>query len=280
MDHSGETSSVDRINARAGRNVFAATVVGVGLLALVLVLTFYAPWGLVALIVTVAMMAVSELRRAFAPQGTRLILAPLYAGSAAMVVAAYEVGLQGLVVAFALSVVSIFGWRMASGNHGFVRDVSANIFVLAYVPLLISFVPLLLSHQDGARRICVFILLNVASDTGGYLAGVVAGKHPMAPGISPKKTWEGLAGSLVMSGGLGAYLLPALIGLPWWNGVVIGLVLAVVATYGDLSESLIKRDLGVKDMSDVLPGHGGVMDRLDSILPNAFAAWLLLAVLS
>ncbi|NDB18706.1 MAG: phosphatidate cytidylyltransferase, partial [Actinobacteria bacterium] len=158
MDTSGETSSVERINARAGRNVFAATAVGVGLLALVLVLTFYFEWGLIAGVVVVAMMGIAELRKVFASQGTRLIVLPLYGAAAAMVVSAYTVGLQGLVVAFAFSVVSIFGWRMASGNHGFVRDVSANIFVLAYVPLLISFIPLLLSHENGAKRICIFLL--------------------------------------------------------------------------------------------------------------------------
>ena len=160
-----------------------------------------------------------------------------------------------------------------------VRDVAANTFMLAYIPLLISFVTLILASDHGAERISVFLLLNVASDTGGWVAGVLAGKHPLASRISPKKTWEGLAGSLVISAGLGAWLAPTLLDAAWWKGVVLGLVLAFVATYGDLSESLMKRDLGVKDMSDAIPGHGGVMDRLDSILPNAFASWLLFAVL-
>jgi len=279
MDPSGELSGVDRINARAGRNVFAATAVGIGLLGLVIVLTWWLQWGLVAFIALVAIMAIAELRRAFTSQQIDLILLPLYAAAIAMPVCAFVYGLQGMVVAYAISVVSIFGWRMVRGNHGFVRDVSANIFILAYVPMLISFVPLLLAQQDGAKRISVFILLNVASDTGGYFAGVLAGKHPMAPRISPKKTWEGLAGSLIIAAALGSWLMSLWLNQPWWKGILVGVVLAVVATYGDLSESLIKRDLGVKDMSDALPGHGGVMDRLDSILPNAFVAWLLLAVL-
>lgn len=274
-----ERNGVERINQRAGRNVPAATAIGLALMALVLVLTWYAPWGLVGLLTVASVLGLREMGNALSLQDVRLVRVPVYLAAATMPALAYEYGLPAMVVAYTLCVLSVFGWRMVRGNHGFVRDVAANTFLIAYVPLLISFVALILAHSEGHKRITIFLLLNVASDTGGWVAGVVAGKHPMAPSISPKKTWEGLIGSLVVSAGLGAYLLPALLDAAWWKGVLLGLVLAFVATYGDLSESLLKRDLGIKDMSHAIPGHGGVMDRLDSILPNAFVSWLLLTVL-
>ena len=105
------------------------------------------------------------------------------------------------------------------------------------------------------------------SDIGGYAAGVLFGKHPMAPSVSPKKSWEGFAGSVVacVVGGV-ALVVRWLLDGPWWAGVVLGAVAAVGATLGDLCESMIKRDLGIKDMGSILPGHGGLMDRLDSLL--------------
>jgi len=121
-----------------------------------------------------------------------------------------------------------------------------------------------------------WLIVVVCSDTGGYAAGVLFGKHPMAPSISPKKSWEGFAGSM-LAGAIGGTLsVMLLLHAHWWVGLPYGLALVVCATGGDLVESLIKRDLGIKDMGNLLPGHGGLMDRLDSLLPTAVAAWLLL----
>ncbi|KXZ57850.1 Phosphatidate cytidylyltransferase [Microbacterium laevaniformans] len=116
------------------------------------------------------------------------------------------------------------------------------------------------------------LIAVVATDTGAYASGLAFGSHPMAPRISPKKTWEGFAGGALAT--LIASVLWALfvLGIPWWAGVVFGLLILGCATVGDLGESMIKRDLGIKDMSSWLPGHGGVLDRLDSILPSAAAA--------
>ncbi|MBU6214095.1 MAG: phosphatidate cytidylyltransferase, partial [Actinomycetales bacterium] len=247
-----ERNGVERINQRAGRNVPAATAIGVGLLAGVLLLIWYVPWGLVALLTVASVLGLREMGRALALQHVRLVAVPVYLAAATMPALAYKFGLPAMIVAYTLCVLSVFGWRMVRGNDGFVRDVAANTFLIAYVPLLISFVALALAHADGHKRITIFLLLNVASDTGGWLAGVMAGKHPMAPSISPKKTWEGLAGSLAAAAALGGYLLPALLDAQWWKGVLLGLVLAFVATYGDLSESLLKRDLGIKDMSHAI----------------------------
>jgi len=123
----------------------------------------------------------------------------------------------------------------------------------------------------------VFILAVVLSDTGGYAAGVLFGRHKLAPRVSPAKSWEGLGGSLVMTIVGTAVSVPLLLDGAWWQGALIGAAVVVTATLGDLGESLLKRDLGVKDMGSLLPEHGGVMDRLDSLLPTAPVVALLLA---
>ena len=147
-----------------------------------------------------------------------------------------------------------------------------------YLGLFASFATLMLVPDDGAQRILTFMIMVVASDTGGYIAGVLFGKHPMAPKISPKKSWEGFAGSLLGAALGGALCVWLLLDGQWWQGLIAGLAVAIVATGGDLTESLIKRDLGVKDMGNLLPGHGGVMDRMDSLLPSAVVTWCLLAL--
>ncbi len=171
-------------------------------------------------------------------------------------------------------------WRFGKGAEGYLADVSASIFLVVYLGLFASFATLLVAPHDGHARVLAFLIMVVCSDTGGYAAGALLGKHPMAPTISPKKSWEGFAGSIItamIGGALAVSLLPAL-HHPWWQGAIIGGVLAVVSTMGDLAESLIKRDLGVKDMGTLLPGHGGVMDRMDSLLPSAVVAWALLSL--
>ena len=123
------------------------------------------------------------------------------------------------------------------------------------------------------------VLGPVGNDVGGYIAGVLFGRHPMAPGISPKKSWEGFAGSLVLGTAMVTLIAVLALELPWWVGVAIGAVLVVVSTCGDLAESLLKRDLGIKDMGHLLPGHGGVLDRVDSILLAAPTTYVMLEVL-
>ena len=176
-------------------------------------------------------------------------------------------------------------WLLRRGVDGYVKNATAAVFTLVYVPFLGSFVALLLAEggstgfdrvDDGVRAILVFILVTIASDIGGYVAGVLFGRHPMAPVISPKKSWEGFAGSVLACAGAGTALVVWLLDGEWWVGLVLGLVAAVMATLGDLCESVIKRDLGIKDMSQVIPGHGGLMDRLDSLLATAAPVWLLL----
>ena len=184
-----------------------------------------------------------------------------------------------LPVGVALTVMAALIWRLPKGAPGFVRDMSASLAIIAYVPLLGSFAPLMLAGERGAARVVTFLLIVVMNDVGGYVAGVLFGKHQMAPRISPKKSWEGFAGSVFF--GIVAGVLMAVYGLhvPFWVGILLGVCLVSVATCGDLVESMIKRDLGIKDMSSFLPGHGGVMDRLDSLLVAAPVAWVIMYVL-
>ena len=169
---------------------------------------------------------------------------------------------------------------MPGGSVGFVRDVTTGVFLIGYVPLLAGFAILLVRPEaDGPQRVVTFFLVVVASDVGGYVVGVLFGKHPMAPTISPKKSWEGFAGSTLACIGAGIGSVVWLLDGHWWVGAIVGAVAVLTATVGDLAESMIKRDLGIKDMSNLLPGHGGVMDRLDSLLATAPAVWLLLHLL-
>jgi phosphatidate cytidylyltransferase len=169
-------------------------------------------------------------------------------------------------------------WRLPGTSAGYLRDVAAGLFALAYLPLMASFVALMLAPADGPRRTVVFLILVVCSDVGGYAAGSLLGRHLLVPKISPKKTWEGSAGAALACVVAGAILLPTVLHAPVWQGVVLGVAAVATATLGDLSESMIKRDLGIKDMGTVLPGHGGALDRIDAMLVSAPVIWLLLTI--
>jgi phosphatidate cytidylyltransferase len=250
--------------------------VGVGLCVLIIVTLFFVKDAFIAVVVAALGVGLWELARAFATAGIRIPFLPVLAGGTIMLVSAYYSGMETAAVAMALTVIGTLVWRLSEGPDGFVRDSSAGIFVLSYLYLMGVFVQLMLAEDDGAWRVVAFIVATIASDIGGYAAGVLVGRHPMAPTISPKKSWEGFTGSLVT--GIAAGILTVVYALDgdWWVGVVLGVAGVVMATLGDLSESLIKRDLGIKDMGDLLPGHGGLMDRLDSLIAVAPVAWLIL----
>ncbi len=266
--------------SRAGRNLPAAIAVGVGLGALILGSLFWQKVLFTVLVLAVVLLAVDEMIKALRTGGAVIPRVPLFVGTAGMLVAAYFGGPMALLVAMAVTVLATIFWRMPGGSVGFVRDTSAGVFLIGYVPLLAGFAILLVQPEaDGPERVVTFFLVVVASDVGGYAAGVLFGKHPMAPTISPKKSWEGFAGSTLACIGAGIGAVVWLLDGHWWAGAIIGAVAVCTATVGDLGESMIKRDLGIKDMSNLLPGHGGVMDRLDSLLATAPAVWLLLHLL-
>jgi phosphatidate cytidylyltransferase len=269
----------DVSHGRAGRDLPAAIGVGVALAAVIIAsLVFYKALFLVVVCAAVAL-ALWELARALTHNGTWMPTLPMWLGALGMVVGAYYGGTDVVVVVLAGTLLVSILWRMTRGQAGFVRDVSAAALCLVYVPFLASFAGLLLAPDDGVRRVITFIAVTIASDIGGFAVGVVVGRHPIAPAISPKKSWEGFVGSIALCMLVGVGAIVYLLDGDWWVGLVLGAVAAVAATLGDLAESLIKRDLGIKDMSNVLPGHGGIMDRLDSLLATVPIVWLVLRFL-
>ncbi|MBX6358408.1 MAG: phosphatidate cytidylyltransferase, partial [Micromonosporaceae bacterium] len=265
---------------RAGRNLPAAIAVGLTLGAVVIAALFVWKPAFLAVIAVGVGIGVWELSQAVRHAGAHPPLVPLIVGGVLMSGLAWYEGPDALCVGLLVTVLAAMVWRLADGPAGYLRDVTAAVLVAVYVPFLGGFAALLAEPADGARRVVVTLAAVVLSDTGGYAAGVFLGRHPMAPTISPKKSWEGLAGSLVAAAIGGAVMLSLLLDVaPWW-GAVFGLAISAVAVIGDLAESMLKRDLGVKDMSSLLPGHGGLMDRLDSILFAVPTAYLLLSVLA
>lgn len=258
-----------------GRNLPIAVGVGVVLGALVLLSLYTVKEIFLGVIAVFLGVAGWELIRAFEVRGFRIAAPPLLVGGLAMLVTTYVWGAAALIITFALTAMATLLWRMPEGQNGYVRDSMAGLFAAAYVPFLAGFAALMLADRDGPDRVVTFIAVTVASDIGGYFAGQFLGRHKMAPAISPKKTWEGFSGSALTCMVVGALLLPWLLGGVWWQGVIVGAGAVFAATLGDLVESMIKRDLGIKDMGTLLPGHGGVLDRLDSLLFTAPVVWLL-----
>jgi phosphatidate cytidylyltransferase len=264
--------------SRAGRNLPAAIAVGVGLGAVIVVSLLTRKELMLGVIGVAVIGGVWELRRALSRVRIRVPLVPSAVGGVSMLGSAYLRGGEALVVTLGLTCVGILLWRIADGVLDAARDIAGGFFTAVYPSFLAGFAVLLLAADDGAARLFVFILVTVLSDVGGYVAGVLLGRHPMAPTVSPKKSWEGFAGSVLACVVGGAVAVHYTLHGPWWAGAVLGACAAVAATVGDLTESTIKRDLGIKDMSAILPGHGGIMDRLDSLLLVAPVAWALLTV--
>ena len=265
---------------RGGRNLPAAIGVGVVLLAAVLASLFVWRPAFLGVIVLVVGAGVWELVRAIRNTGANPPMIPLIAGGVLMTGLAWWGQADALTFGLIVTVIAAMIWRLADGADGYGKDVTAATLIAAYLPFLIGFAVLLAGPEDGDLRVLVTLAGVVLSDTGGYVAGSIFGRHPMAPSVSPKKSWEGLLGSLVAAAVGGAVLLWILFDVSVWWGAVFGAAVAAAAVLGDLGESLIKRDLGVKDMSRLLPGHGGIMDRLDSIVLAAPTAYVLLLVLA
>jgi phosphatidate cytidylyltransferase len=263
---------------RTGRNLPAAAAVGVLLGGLAIVTLFTLKATFLVLVALAVGVAIWEVSRALAVRDIAVPIIPEAAGAAALLALGYWYGVQPMLAAFVITVIVLLGWRLRGGAAGYVRDVTASVFVFCYVPLLAAFVALMLARADGPRRTVIFVALAVASDVGGYFAGIWLGKHPMAPRISPRKTWEGLAGSLLAGLVAGAVLVATLLHAHLWQGALVGVAAIAAAVLGDLVESMLKRDLDIKDMGHILPGHGGVMERIDSLLIVAPVTWLLLTV--
>jgi phosphatidate cytidylyltransferase len=263
--------------SRAGRNLPAAVGSAIVLLTLVFgCLATFDGFPFVFLVTAAISVGIWELGRALRATGVLVPVEPIYLGAVAMLFGAWFGGAPPLATALGATALALMLWRLRLGVDGFVRDATAGVFTAVYVPFLAAFVVLLLRPEDGEWRVLTFILVTIASDIGGYAAGVLLGKHQMAPVISPKKSWEGFAGSSISCMVVGWATVTYLLDGDWWVGVLLGAVAVVTATLGDLFESVIKRDLKIKDMSQVIPGHGGIMDRLDSLLATVAPTWLIL----
>jgi phosphatidate cytidylyltransferase len=277
----------ERIAERTGRNLILAIVIGVAVGAVVVFSLIFIKELFLLFGMAMAGFASFELAQAFRGTGRRVPRVPTVIAAVAMVPATFFFHAGGQLVSLSAGIVLVIGWRLVSqvaipaanrsaGALG--RDLLWSVFAQLYVTLLASFVILLLAESGGEWWVLAFLILVVSVDTGAYVSGLSWGKHPMAPTISPKKTWEGFAGAAAAAIIAGVLLSVFMIGEPWWFGVVFGIVILLTATAGDLAESLIKRDLGIKDMSSWLPGHGGFLDRLDSILPSAAATYVLFLI--
>jgi phosphatidate cytidylyltransferase len=286
----------DRINARTGRPLFIAIGVGVGLGALLLLSLLIVKWLFVIFAAALIVVAAFEFATALRVAGRDVPRTPVVLTALAVVPASFfeidpSIGLTkeaGHLIVSVLGVVLIAVWRLVelafpsrrAAASAVIRDIGAGAFIVLYVIFLPSFFVLLTAHDGGQWWTLAALIVVVSVDTGAYATGVSFGKHPMVPSISPKKTWEGFAGS-VLAATLAAVLLAIfMLQQPWWVGVILAFTIVLTATVGDLTESLIKRDLGTKDMSSWLPGHGGLLDRLDSALPSAAAAYALFIVFS
>ncbi len=276
---SPEDVTAEPKKSRAGRNLPAAIAVGVILVGIALASLYWQVWLFVIVIVAAIVIGTDELASAMRSKGIQLTKTPLLAAAVILPVLGFLAGSAQVLMGYGLLFLFTVVWRLfRHGVQDFVRDATASGFVLAYAPLMGGFAALIAASPDGADRVLTFIALSIGSDIGGYASGVLFGKHPMAAAISPKKSWEGFAGSVTLQVILGSVMFAMLLESDWWKGAIVGAIMTVTATLGDFIESAIKRDLGIKDMSNLLPGHGGLMDRLDSLIPNTVVAYTLFAI--
>ena len=266
----------DAINRRAGRKLGPSILVSLSLVALIWVSLAVQPIIFAGVVTLAVILGIREISRAFAAANTNISTNALIAAAIGLSVATWFDGVEGLAVATAVALPILLINLLRRGPEGFVRSATAMTLALIYLPFLAGFI-ILLGHDDkGLEQVMTFVILVGCNDTFGYFIGVLIGKHPMAPTISPKKSWEGLAGSIVFTMLGGALMFHYVLDVKWFIGSLVGLLIVFTATSGDLIESAMKRDLHLKDMGSLLPGHGGILDRLDSVLLSAPALWLAL----
>lgn len=277
-----------RINARSGRNLLAAIGIGVALGGLFLVSLLIVKWLFLVLAAALIGLTVVEFSGALRRVGRDVPRVASTVVAVGTVPVAFFLGVEGLWIAALVACAVVTLWRLVeqavpsrrSGGRDLLADLGAGVLVQVYVTFLAGFYVVLVGRDGGEWWTLASILIVVMTDIGAYASGLAFGRHKLAPTISPGKTWEGFAGSIVVAIVAGVLSALFLLGQPWWVGVIMGVLLALVGTMGDLTESLIKRDLGIKDISSMLPGHGGFLDRLDSILPSAAVAYVLFLVVT
>ena len=270
----------DAINKRAGRKLLPSILVSLFLLALIFGSINTEPLLFFALIWVVIMLGVREIAHAYRTGGIELPDYVLMTAATVLLVATWNGNTQGLAVSAGLTIPILMITLLLVSQKDFIKRSTSAVFIIFYLSLLGGFILLLANHPDGAKRIFALVALIACNDTFAYFVGVLFGKHKIAPSISPKKSWEGLIGGAIAAIIGGAFIFHSLFETTWVVGAAIGLMTVVTATCGDLIESAIKRDLAIKDMSNLLPGHGGIMDRLDSALFTAPAVWFALELIA
>ncbi len=266
----------EAINAKAGRKLLPSILVSLSLVALVWLTLAYARVLFAALVAIAVSLGIREIARAFSAVGTRISMRTLVVATCGLTYASWSAGVEGLALATAIALPVLLISRLRKGPQDFVKSATATTLALIYLPFLAGFLVLLARPDDGLARVMTFVILVGCNDTFGYLVGVMIGRHPLVPTISPKKSWEGLMGSIAFTCLGGALSFYYILDLQWWIGIIVGLMIVFTATSGDLIESAMKRDLSLKDMGSLLPGHGGMLDRLDSVLLSAPALYLAL----
>ena len=266
----------EAINAKAGRKLLPSILVSLTLVALVWLTLAYARVLFAVLIAIAVSLGVREIARAFSAAGTRISMRTLVVATCGLTYASWSAGVEGLALATAIALPVLLISRLRKGPQDFVKSATATTLALIYLPFFAGFLVLLARPDDGLARVMTFVILVGCNDTFGYLVGVMIGRHPLVPTISPKKSWEGLMGSIAFTCLGGALSFYYILDLQWWVGIIVGLMIVFTATSGDLIESAMKRDLSLKDMGSLLPGHGGMLDRLDSVLLSAPALYLAL----
>ncbi|MGH8931104.1 MAG: phosphatidate cytidylyltransferase [Egibacteraceae bacterium] len=266
----------------AGRNLPVAIAVGVALATLFLGTLAVGPYLFLTFVAAILVVAQMELDSAFRAHGSRPATPVAIGAGLVMLYGAYANGEPALVTGIVVLVLGGMVWTLLdSQRRSVAASLGATYLIGMWVPFLASFIGLLLRSGDGDQSgellVMAVVALTVANDIGAYAFGNRLGRHRMAPGVSPKKTWEGLVGGLVtvlaLAGFATSRVIPA---LGVWGAMALGVGIVVASTFGDLCESLVKRDLGVKDLGWVLPGHGGVMDRIDAMLFALPVAYVIL----
>ena len=266
----------EAINKRAGRKLGPSIVVSLSLVALIWFALAYHREIFAVVVAVAVLFGIREIVRAFGARDIYISVVSLAAGALGLTYATWNGGVAGLAIATAIAIPLLLIQLLTKGPEGFVQSATATTFSLLYLPFLAGFLILLARPNNGLERVMTFVVLVGCNDTFGYVVGVLLGKHPLVPTISPKKSWEGLIGSLVFTVVGGSLSFAYILSMDWWIGAVVGLMIVFTATCGDLIESAMKRDLQLKDMGSLLPGHGGILDRLDSVLISAPALWLAL----
>jgi phosphatidate cytidylyltransferase len=271
--------------SRAGRNLPAAIAVGVVLGGMAIGILLFRPEAWFVVLAIAIPVATHEVTRRLQEAGYAIPLVPLLIGGEAILWLTWPFHAKGALMGYGATIVVCMVWRLLGKGLSdppvnYLRDISTTVLLATWIPLFATFSALLIFQDHGGGRVLSVIATVVFADIGGYTAGVLFGKHPMVPAISPKKSWEGFGGSLLFGITASVLSVTLLLNQPPWVGVPLGLLLVITGVLGDLVESQVKRDLGIKDMGSLLPGHGGAMDRIDAMLPAAVAGWVVLTLLA